>query len=118
MANTLININGQTVDASNVNVPKSRHFRSAWDLEGDVIEVDMNKAREIQRDFLRSQRSEYLTRLDADYMKALETGDETKKTAIAAKKQELRDVTKHAKIKNAKTPEALEALTLDKLVEL
>ena len=118
MATTEININGQRLDASSVKSPKSRHFREAWTLEDDVIEVDMNKAREVQRGFLRQERASHLTRLDAEYMMALEKGDSTKQAEIAAKKQELRDVTKHSKIKNAKTPEALEALTLDKLVDL
>lgn len=118
MPNTLISINGQTVDSTNVKSPKSRHFREAWTLEGDVIEVDMNKAREIQKGFLRQERAPHFQRLDAEYMMALEQGDSAKQTEIATKKQELRDVTKHSKIKNAKTPETLEALTLDKLVDL
>ena len=48
-AQSLINIGGQTVDASSVELPSTgRRFRGAWVKNGDVIEVDMAVARTIR----------------------------------------------------------------------
>ena len=71
---TYININGDVRDASSLTVPSDRTFRGAWQFNGDVVEVDMTKAREIHKDNLRAERAPRLEALDVDYMKALEAG--------------------------------------------
>ncbi len=114
MTTTLININGDVRDASSLTVPEDRTFRDAWQFAGDVIEVDMDKAKDIHRDALRRERGPLLAELDVDLMKALETG--TDNSEVVAAKNALRDVTDDAKIAAAKTPEELKALTLDALV--
>jgi hypothetical protein len=118
MTKTYVNINGQVYDTADVSVPKDRAFRDAWVVDKDVIEVDMTKAREIQKNVIRSEREPVFKELDAKFMKALETGDTTAVAAIAAKKEALRDAPSSTKIKNAKTPEELMKYTLDKLVTL
>jgi hypothetical protein len=116
MSNTYVQINGQTVDISSVQIPTSRHFRNAWTLDANVVGVDMARAREIQKNILRQERLSIFQTLDAEFMKALERGDTAKQTEIATKKQQLRDVTDHPDIDNAATPEVLETLTLSLLV--
>jgi len=80
-----------------------------------MITVNMNKAREIQRDVIRAERKPQLEALDVDYMKALEDGDTPAQQAIVGVKQALRDVTADPRIEAATTPDELKALTLDVL---
>ena len=114
MSKTYININGDVRDASSVKTPADRTFRGAWQFEGDAVEVNMDAAKEIHKDVLRAERVPLLSALDVELMKAMETGVAT--TAVAASKNELRDVTADPRIEAAKTPEELSALTLDALL--
>ena len=41
MTKTYIKVGDQVVDSEKVTKPSSRLFRDAWQLEGDVITVDM-----------------------------------------------------------------------------
>jgi hypothetical protein len=84
-------------------IPQDRTFRNAWTCSGKTIEHDMGKAREIHRDRLRAKRADKMVELDVAYMRADEAGDAAAKSAIAAKKQALRDVTDHPDIEAAKT---------------
>lgn len=96
-------------------IPEDRTFRNAWhDLEGRV-RVDMVKARVIQRERLREARTLMLIDLDVEYQRADEVDDVDRKKAIAARKQQLRDVTKHPQIESAKTPDELKIAGLDVL---
>lgn len=113
---TYININGDVRDASSIKVPADRTFRGAWQFNGDAVEVDMTKSRDIHRDNLRAERAPRLEALDVDYMKALEDADTAAQQGIVSVKQSLRDVTSDARIETASTPEELTALTLDVLL--
>lgn len=93
------------VDATEI--PTDRYFRNAWK---DDLSVDMVKARNIHRDKLRALRAPKLDKLDVEYMRADEAGDAAKKTDIATKKQQLRDVTADPAIEAAATPEDLKAV--------
>lgn len=77
-------------------IPEDRTFRNAWtdDFPTESIDVDITKAQEIKKDIMREIRAPLLQALDIDYMKALEANDAESMSSIAAKKQELRDVTK------------------------
>ncbi|WP_420548992.1 hypothetical protein [Curvivirga sp.] len=114
MTKSYIQIKADIVENALVDKPDSRIFREAWQLEGDVISVDMIKAREIQRNRLRKARVSALEILDAEFMKALEKGEAT--SSIAAKKQKLRDMPSDKRLMDAETPEELELLTLDYLM--
>lgn len=93
-----------------------RTFRNAWkDGGGNKPEVDMPKAREIQRDRLRAVRDPLLAALDLEYMRADESGDQQGKKAIAARKQVLRDVTADPSIEAAATPDELKVAGLSVL---
>lgn len=92
--------------------PENREFRNAWELKAGKVAVNMPKAREIFKNKTRATRAALLQSLDADYMKADETGDSAKKLEVATKKQKLRDATKDARIEAAKTPEELSNLNV------
>lgn len=132
MTKTYININGVSKDASTLDMSQAdRYFRNAWDFNGDVIDIDMVKARDIQRDKLRADREARLVELDRIQQTALTSGNAAigngqadkvnlpsgsyNATQIEAQKQKFRDVTVDQRIEDATTPEALKLLTLDAL---
>ena len=96
-------------------VPPDRTFRNAWVANAGKVAVDMPKARNIHRERLRVARAKLLPDLDTEWFKAVEAGDAAKETAIAARKQKLRDVPADPRIDSAQTPDELKALTLDML---
>jgi hypothetical protein len=72
-------------------LPEDRYFRDAWTLGETGIVVDIEKAKDIQRDHWRRLRTPKLEALDLDFMRALEAGESL--VEIAAAKTALRDVT-------------------------
>lgn len=68
-----------------------------------VISVDMTKAKEMVKEGLRSAREPLLQDLDIQFMRAVESGNTALQAEIAAKKQELRDITDISAITKAKT---------------
>lgn len=88
-------------------VPDDRTYRMAWRLDGTSIEHDMDAARDIQKQMLRTLRQPLLDALDIKYDKADEVSDLATKQDIAAQKQVLRDVTKSADIAAATTTDQL-----------
>jgi hypothetical protein len=59
-----------------------------------MIKINLDKAKEIQKDKMREVRKPLLEKLDVDFVRALETGDSAQVAAVSAEKQALRDVTK------------------------
>jgi hypothetical protein len=105
----------QIVDESVI--PADRTFRNAWRAcPTQGCTVDMTAAAEIHKDTLRTLRAPKLAALDVEFMRALESGDTARCTAIAAEKQALRDVTKDAAITKAATPEELKAVIPEALL--
>lgn len=84
-----------------------RTFRNAWVTDGSVLSVDMDKAREIHKQNLRSLRDPLLLAADVEMSKAY--NDKTQQDAIEAKRQKLRDVTDDQSIAAATTPDELRA---------
>lgn len=72
-----------------------------------MISIDINRARELVKDKVREFRKPILESLDTQFMRALENGDDVAKQEAINKKQELRELTKHDDLINAKTPEQL-----------
>ena len=107
---TLIKIGATQYDAADYTIPAERTFREGWEANTDtgVISVNMANAKDIWRDKIRLARIEPLASLDADYMKALETGADT--TSIVAQKQALRDAPALASIDAATTTDELKAI--------
>ena len=56
-----------------------------------IITININKAKELTKDRLRTEREPLLVAQDILFQRALETGADT--TAIVAEKQRLRDIT-------------------------
>ena len=81
-----------------------------------MFTINMDKAKEIKKDLIRRDRTDELTKLDVEFLRAVEAGDTQKQSEIAAKKQALRDATEHPALVNVQTPEELKALTLQDLV--
>jgi hypothetical protein len=79
------------------------------------VELDMVRAREIHRNKLREVRKSTLEALDIQFMRAVERGDIAKQQEIAAKKQQLRDITTDPRIDIATSCEELRALTVETL---
>lgn len=77
-------------------IPSDRTFRNAWqhDIEKGKhsISENLDKAKEIHKESLRSERKSLLETQDVLFMKALEAGINTKD--ITEEKQRLRDITK------------------------
>lgn len=69
-------------------------YFDAFEYRNMGISCNIDKAKEIHLDKFRIARKPLLESLDIQYMKALESNDPVKAAEIAAKKQELRDVTK------------------------
>lgn len=56
-----------------------------------MIKINVNKAKEIQKDKIREVRKPLLEKLDVEFVRALELGGDT--STIATQKQALRDAT-------------------------
>ena len=69
--------------------------------------IDMAKAREIHKNYIRVARTPKLQELDVEFQKALETGAST--TDIVAKKQALRDAPADSGIAAASDADSLKA---------
>ena len=69
--------------------------------------INMTKAKEIHKNFIREARAPKLADLDVEFQKALETGSDT--AAIVSKKQALRDAPADSTIEAAKTDAELKA---------
>lgn len=96
-------------DVEKYTLPSERTFREAWDAPtGTAITVNMDKAKEVWRNYIRVARVPELEKLDQAFMRALETGAST--TQIVADKQALRDAPAHSDIDAATTPDELKAV--------
>ena len=69
-------------------------YFNAYEFDAELgAKVNIDKAKAIHLDKFRAARSPKLQKLDIDFMKAVEAGDELKKAEIVVAKQALRDVT-------------------------
>ena len=78
-------------------IPADREFRNAWvDVSPKpVVDIDVEKARDLKLEELRIVRNAELDKLDKEFMIAFERGDDLE--AIRAKKVDLRNVTEGLK---------------------
>ena len=100
-------------DIEKAAIPPDRTFREAWELNGDTVSVNMDKARSIQMDRIRASRNKKLIELDVEYMVALEDDDKTKANEVAAIKKTLRDIPQNFDLTVASTPEELKGMMPD-----
>lgn len=90
-----------------------REFRNAWKQDGKTVTHDLEKARNLQLDKIRTAREPKLLELDKEFMLALENGQST--AEIIAKKQVLRDITEPLKKAVLSSIEDVKAAFLDTL---
>ena len=88
-------------------LPADIDFQNAWVYKDGKVEVDLAKAKEVHREYIRRERKEKLAALDIEFQRALETGDTS---AVVAKKQVLRDATADSAIEAATSLAELRAL--------
>lgn len=106
---TFIKIGATSYNAADYTIPAERTFRNGWEAnDNGTITVNMEQAKDIWRDKIRTAREPELAKLDIAFIKAQETGADT--TAIVAQKQALRDAPAHADIDAATTPDELKAV--------
>jgi hypothetical protein len=86
-------------------IPVRDKYRNAYEKQGDVPGVNMEKAKEVHRELLRRERAPKLAALDVELSKAFK--DPVKQDEIEAKRQALRDVTTDPSIAAATTLEEL-----------
>jgi len=67
------------------------YFFSCWEWDDGVV-VNLTKARVFHMDMIRRVRDVELAKLDVPWMKAVEAGNTSAQTTIAAEKQALRDL--------------------------
>jgi hypothetical protein len=72
-----------------------------------MIKINLDKAKDITKDRLRTERAPLLQALDVQFQRALESSGDT--AAIVAEKQRLRDITKLADA--ATTPDKLKGIS-------
>jgi hypothetical protein len=75
-----------------------------------MINVNMQKAKNIWKDKIREDRKPYFESLDVDYLKATEAQNVTLKNHIETKKQQLRDAPEDSRIVDATTPDELKVV--------
>jgi hypothetical protein len=72
-----------------------------------MIGINLEKAKDIWRDKIRTARNEKFKELDIEFMRAVETADTDTQTSVAAQKQALRDAPADSAITDATTPNEL-----------
>lgn len=72
------------------------------------IQLNLTKAKDVWKDKIRKARKEELESLDVEFMRALETGNDT--TTIVARKNELRDATDDPALTAATTATEIKAV--------
>lgn len=107
---TFVKIGLQEYNTDDVAPPSERTFREAWSIDDNAsnITINLEKAKNIWRDYIRRARQPLLEDLDLQFARAQETGADT--TAIVAEKQALRDAPALASITNATTLDELKAI--------
>jgi hypothetical protein len=98
-----------SIIVDNYSLPNEHNdFFDAWELNNTTVTVNLDKAKVITKDRLRTERTPLLQAQDVAFQRALETGADT--AAIVAEKQRLRDITSLAD--TATTLEELKTITL------
>jgi hypothetical protein len=68
-----------------------KEFFNAWEINGSTVTVNLTKAKEITKGWLRAEREPLLLAQDVAFQRAMEVNADT--TSIITEKQRLRDIT-------------------------
>jgi hypothetical protein len=77
-----------------------------------MIQIDMAKAVEIQRNRIRALREPLLAAFDVEFMRAVERGDQAEQARVVAEKQRLRDLPNDPRLTAARTVDELKIITV------
>jgi len=114
MAESFININGETRNAKDLTFPASgRDFRGAWQFEGDVITVNLEKAKEIKALQLAGEAKEDAEAAEKEAFIAELTGRPQDAQAARARRDRRLANPNFTAVANAADESALAALTID-----
>lgn len=80
------------------------------------VVINLQKAKDIAQQILRTERKPVLESLDIQFMRAVESGNTQLQTAIASEKQSLRDITSHESIVDAEDVDGLKT-AMDALIQ-
>lgn len=94
----------------------TRLYRNAW-VYDNGLKHDLEKARKIHMNFIRNARDKALLKQDIEFTKALESGDENKRQAVATLKQTLRDIPQNFNLEDAVNIEELKELWPEEISE-
>jgi len=89
-------------------LPSDREFRDAWKLEQDRIDIDLNRAKDIQLSRLRKARDVKISALDGKQSELTSKGEDL--APIFAEKKRLRDITEPLKLANPSSLEEIKTL--------
>lgn len=89
------------------------YFRDAWVHDKGNVSIDLEKAVPIQQQKLREVRASEFSNLDVLQLRKIASGDSVAVQEIEARKQALRDVTRHPALEAATTPEELKLAGMD-----
>jgi hypothetical protein len=84
-------------------------FRPAFEWRDDAVRVNMAGARVIHMNTIRAARDAELAKEDINMLRAIEAGDTSAQSAVAAKKQVLRDIPATFSLDGYADPVALKA---------
>ena len=98
-------------------IPEKRTFRNAWVDGTDKAVTDRSKASAIHMNRIREVRNAELAKEAINFQKAIEADDASAKTAVATKKQTLRDIPQNFDLSGASTDDELDALWPSELPE-
>jgi hypothetical protein len=107
----------EVVQIDKTKIPKVAEYREAWEFNGSDVVYNLEKAKEVHRNKLRSARIEIFEKLDIEISKALAQGDQQKVSEIETKRQKLRDAPTSSRVASVDTLDKLKALTLDELTK-
>jgi len=97
---------------SDNNIDNSITINEINKVKNRTMSINMNKARNIWKDKLRSDRKPLLETLDVQYIRALERGQTETIQKIVKKKELLRDITDDPRIENAQNTNDLKEVTI------
>lgn len=85
-----------------------QEYLAAYDINKKSLKINLDKAKYIKKDLIRSQRAELLKKLDVEFILALESNDSKAKSKIVEEKNRLRDLP--AAVDKLKTLEEIKEL--------
>jgi hypothetical protein len=92
---------------------QNQFYRDCWRLsesDNELIEIDVEKAKNVWKNKMRWARKDIFEKLDMDFFRVMEDGDSERQKEIAVKKKLLREVTDLPELKAAQTIEEIEAV--------